>query len=61
MTAPRVMRAIWGQPNTPRTTTTVNTLRCEAKTCITTMAARTSGIAKKMSVMRDRTESNHLP
>ncbi len=55
------MRAIWGQPNIPRTSTTVKMERWVLNMLITTMAASIKGMAKKMSVMRDRSESNQPP
>ena len=61
MTAPRVMRAICGQPKTPRTRTTVRMERWDLNMLITTMAASMKGMAKKMSVTRDSSESNHPP
>ena len=60
-TAPRVMRAMETQPKRPSTKTTVTMVRCSLNICMTTMAASTSGIAKKMSVMRERTESIQPP
>ena len=61
ITAPRVMRAMEVQPKMPSTSTTVTMVRCSLNICITTMAASTSGMAKKMSVMRDSTESRKPP
>ena len=57
MTAPRVMRAICGQPKTARISTSVQTVRLVRNigSCIRTIAPRISGRAKKMSLMRART------
>src|SRR5699024_6553928 len=53
MTEPRMMRAMLVQPKMPRTMITIQTF-IESTRLAITIAARISGIAKKMSVMRDR-------
>ena len=47
ITAPRVMRAIWGHPKTARMRTTVRIEERPLNICMTTIAARTKGTAKK--------------
>ena len=49
------------QPKIASTTTPVRIVRCSLNTCMTTMAASTSGTAKKMSVMRERIVSTQPP
>jgi hypothetical protein len=61
ITAPRVIRASCGQPNVAMTSTTVMMFRLSLNICMITMAASTSGMAKKMSVTRDSTASNQPP
>ena len=55
------MRAIWGHPKTDRTRTTVRIEERPLNICMTTIAARTKGTAKKMSVMRASRESAQPP
>ena len=60
MTEPRMMRATWGQPNAASTSATTTTV-LSGNACMQVMAASSSGIEKKMSVMRARKESSMPP
>lgn len=60
MTAPRAIRAACGQVNEARISITVNTVR-DSSSCMITIAASISGSAKKISAIRDTTESNRPP
>ena len=57
MTEPRVIRAMDVQAKVDRTTTTMAMERDSLNICMKTMAARSRGIAKKTSVMRESSES----
>ena len=63
ITAPRVMRAICGQPKTTRDDTRSRRVLFARNigSCIITIAPRISGRAKKMSLMRARTASTQPP
>ena len=60
-TEPRVMRAMEVQPNMDRTMTTMKMEREPLNICMNTIAARSSGIAKNTSVMRESRASNQPP
>ena len=60
MTEPRAMRATCGQPKTARMAITVQMVRW-CMTCISTMAASSNGMPKKMSANRDTTASTQPP
>ncbi len=60
ITDPRTTRAICGQPNAESTSTTDQMVR-SVNSCISTMPARMSGMAKNTSVMRDRIASTQPP
>ena len=61
MTDPRVIRAMEVQAKADRTTTTMVMERESLNICMKTMAARSRGIAKKTSVMRESRESSQPP
>lgn len=60
MTAPRAIRAANGQVNEASTRMTFHMV-VGRSICSSTMAASTMGMAKKISAMRDTTESSSPP
>ena len=61
MTEPRVIRAMDVHAKVDRTMTTMAMERDSLNICMKTMAARSSGIAKKTSVIRERRASIQPP